>query len=154
MATARNIQPEPSSPEAGELAAQRSCPRGCNNRLVQAYVSEPPSCPVCGYEDYDYVLPKHHSVADRLFTKADYLVRYVGKSPALKGKLVYVQVPRGDGKRSKDVVDVRPLCPFCEVAMQYVVFDKYRREKTPRFVCEQGHRISLITDDQGNQGWK
>ncbi len=104
---------------------------------------------MCGYVDYSYT-PRVSAGKSIVAAGTQFLVRYIGKFPAMKERLVHVRVMRGTG-----AAKIRPHCPFCRLSMEMVLFvGKRKTLAEDRYACEQGHRISLLRGPNGDMGWK
>lgn len=127
-----------------------TCPK-CSNTMRNAYADQEPECWMCGYVDYSFV-PRVERTKSILATGTKYLVRYIGGFPKMKERLVEIQAVRGTG-----VAKIRhnTTCPFCGMNMEAVALSIKRKQiSEDRYICPDGHRISLLQGQNGDIGWK
>jgi len=106
---------------------------------------------MCGFVDYNFT-PRPQPSRSLLATGTHFLVRYIGSFPAMKERLVHVHAVRGSG-----VAKIRhdANCPFCGRSMEAVALSIKRKQICEdRYICPEGHRISLLQDRGGDVGWK
>ncbi len=133
-----------------EESRRNQCPR-CRHIMRLTYQDREPECWTCGYVDYTYT-PLMQAKESILGSGTQYLVRYIGKFPDMKERLVHIQLVRGGGTT---VVRSHPFCPFCEKVMElFLLVGKNRAVSEDRYQCGEGHRISLLRDLNGDMGWK
>lgn len=134
------------------------CPR-CEAILTQSYISEPPNCVRCGWEDYSYEEPKARKARNRFLGGTTHKLRYMGtrESPA-SNFVIDVElrhVPREDGRGGKMVAF--PECPFCDdpSPMEQTSLSSKRKEiREERYRCPNGHRVRLMKNGVGYwEGW-
>lgn len=136
--------------------AWTSCPR-CGTRLTRTYGYEP-SCLVCGFADYSSVPEKQVKEEKSLLTSGRlHIARYRGEHKYLRGVVVTYRV----GKRESGRMINIPTCPFtyydgrCGVDMfQRSLSGKRANMFEERFLCPNGHRLSLLITSDGIDGWK
>ena len=138
----------------------RKCPR-CEGLVTQAYVSEQPTCSVCGWADYKYNAPRLASKADG-WKGARFRLRYIGSHetdymPSRRGTdhsqirdfvvtVIAESVPRLNHQGERLLV--RPLCPFCEdsAPMEKKSLRSQRlKQIEERFICPSKHMIGLVS---------
>ena len=145
------------------------CPR-CEGLVTQVYVSEQPTCSVCGWADYKYHAPRLSSKADA-WGGASLRLRYIGSNetdylPSRRGTdhsqirdfvvtVIAESVPRLNHQGERLLV--RPLCPFCEdrAPMEKKSMRSQRLKRSEeRFICPSKHMIGLVsqTREGGEQG--
>lgn len=127
------------------------CPR-CDTRLMQNYVTEPPGCVVCGWENYEHALPKRQRAQDALMGGLVAQLRYIGFADKLQDITVPIRV-----ERDKSLVGVSTVasCPWDGKPMRIV--DRSGRAKTKderTYRCPARHRIILLNSSSGEwRGW-
>ena len=130
----------------------KACPR-CGAGIVQCYATEPPGCVACGWEDYEYAVPKRERQRDSLLGGTATKIRYIGFAKALEDMTVAVRVRR-DTAAMAGIVTV-PKCPYDFKDMKAVPKGGYgtkKRERTYR--CPTRHRVILVSSDNGDlRGW-
>lgn len=127
-----------------------TCPKCCG-QLRSNYSDQEPECWVCGYVDYSFV-PKTKVSKSLISTGTRFLVRYVGHFPAMRGRLVHIRAVRGSGVAK---IGHDATCPFCGKIMEAAALSIKRKHMSEdRFICSQGHRISLLQTQDGDIGWK
>ena len=145
------------------------CPR-CEGLVTQVYVSEQPTCSVCGWADYKYNAPRLASNTDN-WKGTRFRLRYIGSQetdylPSRRGvdhsqirdfvvTVIAESVPRLNHQGERLLV--RPLCPFCEdrAPMEKKSLRSQRLKRSEeRFVCPSKHMIGLISESNtvGEQG--
>jgi ssDNA-binding Zn-finger/Zn-ribbon topoisomerase 1 len=136
--------------EATQEVGGDICPK-CNGQMRKTYTDQEPNCWVCGFVDYTFV-PRMAEAKSILATGTEFLVRYTGAFPAMKNRLVHIKAVRGSGvaKISHDAE-----CPFCGSPMDAVALSiKRKHVSEDRYICPDGHRISLLQTRDGGIGWK
>ena len=145
------------------------CPR-CEGLVTQAYVSEQPTCAVCGWADYKYHAPRLSSKADA-WGGASLRLRYIGSNetdylPSRRGTdhskirnyvvtVIAESVARLNHQGERLLV--RPRCPFCLDAApmeKQSLRDINRGRIEERFICPSKHMIGLVsqTREGGERG--
>ena len=129
-----------------------ACPR-CDAHLSQNYATEPPLCLACGWEDYEYAVPKRQRQRDSLMGGLATKIRYIGFAKALEYVTVAVRVKK-DTAAMAGIATV-PRCPWDFKDMRVVPKGGYgtkKRERTYR--CPTRHRVILVSSDNGDlRGW-
>ena len=124
-----------------------NCPR-CGAHLIQSYKTEWPGCVVCGFENYEHMLPKRQRVQNTLATT----LRYIGLADKLQDVTVPVRVRRD---KSKFGVAVVPTCPYDHKDMKFIAGSGYKKKKNEQtYKCPKRHRIILLSSMNGDwRGW-
>ncbi len=139
---------------AGVVAERRpsisrmACPR-CSSQLRVNY--DEPECLQCGYVDYSYI-PAYPITRKRNVLSAGtyYVLRYVGNFPSLKNALTHLRLQPLGNRLLYNV-----CCPFCGQSMtQLSASGKLRDARERRFKCGHGHRVSVLSANNGSLGWK
>ena len=136
------------APAQQEANTRMECPR-CEAPLRITY--EEPECLQCGYVDYRYTAPAAGAGKKSLISSATrYVIRYIGTFPALTDLSAHVHV-----EQVRNFVLHGVKCPFCNKQMIRSSVKGNRDGVRKGFYrCDEGHRVSLITDKDGSLGWK
>ena len=129
-----------------------TCPR-CDAHLSQAYATEPPLCIACGFEDYEYAIPKRERHRNGLMGGLASQLRYIGFSDLLEALTVVVRVERNE-KAQAGIAPV-PTCPWDGRDMKVMSLGGKRKAQSERtYRCSKRHRISLLSSANGElRGW-
>ena len=148
-------EPKP-RPRIQELG---NCPRWGE----QLRMGMEPEC-FCGYADYDYTAPVVQKEERSILSSGTALIlRYSGEFPALADKLCKTQRVRKPGPSASPEFGQylsgrtiwEPECPFCGQTMWQTSLSGKRRDLAEeRYMCSDGHRVSLVSDEQGNLTWE
>lgn len=118
-------------------AAVQLCPR-CESRVFTNQFNED-ECLTCGWANYD-APPMPLTKRKTVFNSGTiYIIRYGGDLPQLKDGLVRAEVVR-----AKSLPKWNVWCPWCLTLMEQSSLSGKRREKMDeRFVCKDGHRVTI-----------
>jgi len=125
-----------------------NCPR-CGAHLSQTYTTEYPGCVVCGFENYEHMLPHRQRQQNVLAST----LRYIGFSDKLQGVTVPIRVSRDKSKMG--IVTV-PSCPYDHKDMKFIAGSGYKKKKKNErtYKCPKRHRIILLSSMNGDwRGW-
>ena len=128
------------------------CPR-CDAHLSQNYVTEPPLCLACGWEDYTHPLPKRERRRDAPMGGLASQLRYIGFAEALQGVTTSARVERNEKAQAGIATVVS--CPYDGKDMKAVPTSGYGKNKNERtYRCGRDHRIILLSSANGAwRGW-
>jgi len=128
------------------------CPR-CNSILQQNYITEPPLCVACGFENYTHPLPKEKKHRDKLMSGLTSQLRYIGFSQVLYNSTITVRMERSELLRMG--IKIIPVCPWDENDMEVAEKSSSKKHKLERtYKCSRKHRISLLSSTNGElRGW-
>jgi len=129
-----------------------SCPR-CGSRLSQNYITEPPLCVTCGWEYYDYPLPKHTRQRNTLMDGVSSLLRYIGFAKPLMDITMTVHVKRDPLLQAG--VGIVVSCPYDGKEMKAIPKSNRGRARYERaYRCGREHRVILMNSSNGElRGW-
>ena len=128
-----------------------ACPR-CASCLSQSYITEPPLCVACGWQDYEYLAPKRQRHRDSLLGGTATKVRYIGFAKALEDIIVDVRVKR-DKAAMAGIVTV-PKCPYDFDDMKVIPKGGYVKKRERTYRCPGRHRVIIVSSENGDlRGW-
>ena len=124
--------------------APPACPY-CPGRMLSSRYELERTCYQCGHVDYTRPSPAKSNGLLSSATRSN--VRYSGPYKEMKHLVVSVRAEQqftGAGTGPGRIVAV-PSCPWCGLEMeQRNLSGKRRHKQETRYVCTQGHRISLV----------
>ena len=128
-----------------------------------------PRCPICAREPDPYLIhrPVLHTdprLKSPLLSGHTFPARYCGPYPFLRDKVVPVRLVLGNAdRRGHQPLLMQPYCPFVGgahadgVLMQKVPYGQKGKLCNGwisiRFECREGHRLSLLSEDERTE-WK
>ena len=119
-----------------------TCPR-CDAHLCQTYATEPPGCVACGWEDYEYAIPKRERRSNTVMGGLSAHLRYIGFSDLLEALTVAVRVERSE-KAQAGIATV-PTCPWDGRDMKVMSLGGKRKARSERtFRCSKRNLIRVL----------